>query len=249
MTTKKFTKLDDILEFKYAETCPYVWPYSEKDGVNWNDLLQSGYFYDNLQEFYSCHPILRLLNYEAYTEKDLFEYDADSRDNSDLDYEDDPEANDEYEQEKERLLSLAAQFETWPFETVVCSYIFYDLSTDIKNSRSISFFTWSSVMAHLTSPLIGPELLAMIKRNGFFELTSEQAIKGTLYFLRERVTYLGLFEKPDTESIILRILECLQVEPEVAQDLTTQTLKTQNFCSILTFLENYSFPNKVAYQE
>jgi hypothetical protein len=22
MTTKKFTKLDDILEFKYAETCP-----------------------------------------------------------------------------------------------------------------------------------------------------------------------------------------------------------------------------------
>jgi hypothetical protein len=80
MTTKKFTKLDDILEFKYAETCPYVWAYSEKDGVNWNDLLKSGYFYDNLQEFYSCHPILRLLNYEAYTEKDLFEYDADSRD-------------------------------------------------------------------------------------------------------------------------------------------------------------------------
>jgi hypothetical protein len=230
MATEKVTKFDDIRELKYAENCLYAWPYNYNDEVNWNALRESGWRYDNLQDFYVFHPILRLLNYEVYYENS-YDSDADS----------DPEANDEYEQEKERLLGLAAQLETWSFETVVCSYIFYDLTTEIKNSGSISFLTWNFVMANLASPLIGPELLAVIKRNGFFELSWEKAIKGTVYFFRETLKAPRFFEKPDAQSILLRILECIQVEPQIAQELITETLKTEDFSFILTFLENYNF--------
>ena len=67
MTTEKSIKLDDLLEFKYAETCPYVWPYNADDGVNWDDFIVNDWRYESLQDFYNCHSLLELLNYEAYT--------------------------------------------------------------------------------------------------------------------------------------------------------------------------------------
>jgi hypothetical protein len=96
-------------------------------------------------------------------------------------------------------------------------------------------------LPHLKSPLIGPKLLAVIKRNSFFEFNPKQAIKATSTFFRNKSHNYLLLENPDTESTILRILECIQVDSQVAQELITKTLKTEDFCFILTFLESYNF--------
>lgn len=50
----------------------------------------------------------------------------------DSDYEQDDNYNQEYEQEKQRLLAVASKLETGPFANVVCSYILYICSNDIK---------------------------------------------------------------------------------------------------------------------
>lgn len=40
-------------------------------------------------------------------------------------------------------------------------------------------------MRHLTSDVIGPELLSVVKRNGFFELDPKEAIRGAFEFFND----------------------------------------------------------------
>ena len=83
---------------------------------------------------------------------------------------------------KIRKRFLTAKIQTWPFEKIVCSSIFYTLSREIETDGYIYPLTFTDVIPHSTSSVVGPELLAVIKRNYFFKLDPAKAIKDTSYF-------------------------------------------------------------------
>ncbi len=218
--------------------------------------MQAGYWYEDFQSFLAIHDLFEILRVDPENQRNNYldnESDLDDGQNDYYDQDLVDGQNDYYDQEDEKLLTIASKLETWPFENVVCSYIFYNCSNDIKRDGYVSTLTWKNMAAHLTSPLIAIELLPLIKRNGFFELNPTTAIKGTLYLFKRELCQLILFDfdKPGTESSILRILNCLEIDPKIGQELTNQTLKNKDFSFIVTFLENYTFPKarRISQQE
>lgn len=227
MTAKEFNIFENIFEFSYAEGCPYYWPFIEEDDVDCYAIKNGGYIYKDWKTFLKQNNI--------FAEREAV-FEEDSESSSDEDY-----YGEEKNQERQKL--LAAKIETWPFEKIVCSCIFYTLSKKIKEKGHISYWNWEDIMPHLTSDVIGPELLLVIKRNGFFELNPQEAIRGTLDFFNNNFFWqLGGFYQPYRKSNILRILESIQVDPKVAEELTTQTLQHKDTRFITTFLKSYSFP-------
>ena len=225
MTTKKFNQFENlfgsIFEFMYAEGCEFEWPFTNQDDVDRYSVIRSGFIYEDLHTFLKQNNIF-----------------AEKVSDNTFDVEDDY-YDEEKNQERERL--LATKIETWPFDKVVCSCIFYTVNQEIKARGNIIHLTWEDMVPHLTSDVIGPELLAVIKRNSFFELNPKEAIHGTLGFFYRKCRNYNLLYEPNGQSSILRILESIKVDSKVAQELATQTLKHKDVRFIITFLENYTF--------
>lgn len=221
MTAKEFENLfENIFEFSYAEGCPYAWPYTQEDDVHCYSIEKGASYYTDLDTFLEQNNLFS--GREA-----VFKEDSDS--------DEDEYYNEDDDIERQKL--LVAKIATWPFEKIVCSCMFYLLSNELKDSGYISSWTWKNIMYQLKTDIIGPELLMVIKRNGFFELDPKEAIQGTLSFFHSLpLSRLG------TKSNILRVLECIQVNPKVAEEIVTQTLEHKNLCFITTFLESYRFP-------
>ena len=116
------------------------------------------------------------------------------------------------------------------------------MSREIETDGYISPVTLSDVVPYSTFSVVGPELLAVIRRNDFFKLDPAKAIKDTSYFFHNNWQSHSLPDQPEGQSSILRILESIQVDIKGAQGLTTQALKQQDICFILIFLDNYIFP-------
>ena len=240
MTAKEFNIFENIFEFSYAEGCPYYWPFLEEDNVDWYTIKEGGYIYKDWKTFLEQNNIFAERE-AVFEEDDYAKEDYNEEDYVEEDYNEEDYAEEDYNEERQTL--LAAKVDTWPFEKIVCSCIFYTLSKDIKEEGYISYWTWQNIMRHLTSDVIGPELLSVIKRNGFFELDPKEATRGTFEFFNDGFFWqLGGSYGPDIKSNILRILESIQVDLKIAEKLATQTLQHKDARFITTFLKSYTFP-------
>ena len=66
-----------------------------------------------------------------------------------------------------------------------------------KKYREIDGIIWKEVFTSLRSPILGPQLLAIMKQVGFFKIGPEQVITGNLrFFARNFLTRL-IVKKPN----------------------------------------------------
>ena len=220
-----------IFEYDYGDNCAYQWPFSRENYINIYRLMSFAYLYDDFESFLKVDNIFVDDKWDSSSDEDF-----------DIDYQ-----NKEREREARKVKGafLAAKVEKWPYPQIVCSCIFETLSKEIQTKGCISDFTWKVIVPHLTSSIIGPELLVVIKRNGFFELDSAKAIKGTSDFFRRNLDIRFVLENiptPDGELGALRVLEAIQVDIKKARELVNEAVKQQDTSVIVTFLETYVVP-------
>jgi hypothetical protein len=184
-------------------------------------LVLYGYIYQDFESFLRRNNIFADREYDSSNEND----------------------NANYYEDKER--SLTAKVATWPYQKIVCFCIFYTLSRELEKNGCISSFIWMNVIPNLTSSLIGPEVLTVIKRNNFFQLDPTKVIKAASHFFRNNSQIrcaLENFPTPKIESGVIRVLKLLQVDIKVAQELITQAIRQKDTSVIVSFLDNYVFP-------